>query len=171
VVGSENPRCVPALDELSPRHGNLEARPEHRLGGRGPEAADDLRLQRGDLRLQPRAAGFDLTLRRRLVQAALAARLPFEVLHGVGDVKRGAVDSRRFEGTVEQASRRPDKGQPAPVLLVAGLLADQHQPGARGSGAEHRLRRMLPQRAVAAAAGVLAQRLQGLGHRSLESRS
>jgi hypothetical protein len=112
--------------------------------------------------LEPLVAGVDFALRRGLVQAALAAQLPFEVLDGVGDVKVLPVYARRLEPAVEEPSRRADEGQPFLVLLVAGLLADQHHPGVGVASAEHRLRGVRPQRAVLAGTGFLAQLFQGL---------
>ena len=106
---------------------------------------------------QPLVAGIDLALRRGLVQPPLAAQLPLEVLDRVGDVEVLAVDARRLERAVEEASGRPDEGQPLLVLLVARLLADQHHPRVRVAGAEHRLRGVRPQRAVLAASRLLAQ--------------
>src|SRR5688572_27072733 len=94
-----------------------------------------------------------LALRRRLVQAALAARLPLEVLDRVGDVQVLALDARGLQRPVEQASGRPDERQALAVLLVARLLADQHDPGVGVAGAEHSLRRVGPERAIVALAG------------------
>ena len=112
------------------------------------------------LALQPLAARFNLALRRRLVQAALAARLPFEVLHRVGDVEPGAVEPRFGQGGVEDAPRRPDEDVAFAVLGIARLLAHQHDPRARIALPEDGLRGVLPERAVAARPRLAAEPLQ-----------
>jgi hypothetical protein len=55
-----------------------------------------------------------------------------------------AVYARRFERPVEEPSGGPDEGQALLVLLVARLLADEHDPCMRVPGAEHRLGRVRP---------------------------
>ena len=79
-----------------------------------------------------------------------------------------AIDAGLGERLVEEPSGRPDEGQALLVLLVAGLLAHQYHARVGVAGAEHRLGGVGPERAVLAAARILAQLLQGLGHRSLE---
>ena len=98
----------------------------------------------------------------RLVQAALAAQLPLEVLHRVGDVEMLAIDAGRLERPVEELPGRADEGQALLVLLVARLLAHQHDARMRVARAEHRLGGVRPQRAVLAGARVFAQLLQAL---------
>ena len=44
------------------------------------------------------------------VDAALAARLPFKVLHGIGDVGCLAADAGFFHARVEQAASGTDEG-------------------------------------------------------------
>jgi hypothetical protein len=73
------------------------------------------------------------------VQPPLPALLEFEMLHGVGDEDLAAVEPRLLDGTVEHAPGRADKRLAFEVFLVARLLADQHQPGARGALAGHHL--------------------------------
>ena len=75
-----------------------------------------------------------------LVDAALAARLPLEVLHHIGDVDGRAIDPSFGERLVEQLPGRADERMTGQVFLIAGLLADEHQPRARRALAEHRLR-------------------------------
>src|SRR6185503_20316055 len=135
-------------------------------GGRA-EAADDVRPYRRELALEPLMARVDLALRRGLVQAPLAAQLPLEVLHGVGDVKVLALDASGLERAVEQPAGRPDEGQALLVFLVAGLLADQHDPGVRVARAKYRLGGIGPQRAIPARSGFFPNLLQA--HRQLES--
>ena len=52
--------------------------------------------------------------------------LPLEVLDRVGDVDLVAVDAGGGERLVEQAPRGADERMALFVLLVAGLLADEH---------------------------------------------
>ena len=66
-----------------------------------------------------------------------------EVLDRVGDVGELAIDPGFLEGPVEQSTRRADEGLAAAVLLVTGLLTDEHDDGTGISGAEHRLFRIL----------------------------
>src|SRR3954470_1158241 len=115
----EDVRRERALDELAALQRHLEVLADHGFGGGGAQRDDDMRLDAGDLALEPLVAGVDLALRRGLVQAPLAARLPLEVLHRVGDVEVIALYARGLQRTVEQASRRPDERQPLLVLLVA----------------------------------------------------
>ncbi len=114
-------------------------------------------LDHGQLRLQPGTAGHDLERVRLGVDAPLAARLPLEVLHDVGDVGPAPLDPGLLERLVEQASRRPDEGMAAEVFLVAGLLADEHGGGSAGALAEHGLGATLPQVAGLAVGGGGAQ--------------
>ena len=54
----------------------------------------------------------------------LPARLPAEMLHGVGDIDRVTDYPRRGESAVEDVARRTDERVPLDVLLVARLLAE-----------------------------------------------
>ena len=124
---------------------------------RSPIPAADQRARRGgaerdqragstssiSLSSQCRQAATSL-LRRRLVDAALAAQLELEVLDRVGDVdaSRGRCRSRRARGrTADRPGRRRGARQ---VFLVARLLADEHQARVRRALAEDRLRRGSP---------------------------
>src|SRR5207247_1262722 len=95
-----------------------------------------------------------------LVNAPLAARLPFEVLDGIGDIGLGTVDAGIVEGAVEQLARRPDEWPSGDVFGVARLLADEEQRRSDVAFAEDGLRAALPQLAGAAARRCLAQRIQ-----------
>ncbi len=109
------------------------------------------RADRLQLGLQPGTAGLDLARPRRLVEAALAAWPPFEVLDRIGQVDGLARDRGFLQGAIEQASGRPHKGLALAVLLVPRLLSHQHQLSACPPFAEDRLRRVLPQIASTAA--------------------
>src|SRR5688500_4498314 len=100
---------------------HAEGLAEEGLGGRGAEADDDLRFDEGDLEIEPGVAGGDLHGVRLLVNAPLPAlgTLPLEVLDGVGDVDRAAVDACFAECAVEELAGRADEGTAGAVLLVA----------------------------------------------------
>src|ERR1700687_158661 len=61
-----------------------------------------------------------------LMNAKFAARLPFEVLHGIGDIDFAAIDVGLFQTFIEQSPRRTDKGSSLFVFLVSWLFADHH---------------------------------------------
>ena len=73
------------------------------------------------------------------VDAALAAPLELEMLDRVGDVGALAVDSRLRERAIEQLPGRPDERTPGQILLIARLLADEHDLRVERPFAEHRL--------------------------------
>src|SRR5207248_7188824 len=92
-----------------------------------------------------RAARRDLARVRLLVDAALAARLPLEVLDDVGHVDGRSIDARFTERAIEQLARRSDERVPAQVFVVPRLLADEHQLRFLRAFAEDRLRAAAPQ--------------------------
>src|SRR5205807_9324739 len=94
---------------------------------------------------------------RLVVDAALAARLPLEVLDGVRDVDAAAVDAGGGERLVKDAPCRPDEGTAREILPVARLLADEHQLRTRRAFAEDGLRRVPPELAGAAVGGVVGE--------------
>src|SRR5436305_14272638 len=85
------------IDELGAWDGDAELWSDHGLRGGGAEADDGARLDHGDLRLKPRAARRNLGGVRFFVDAAFAARLPFEMLYDVRHVDGLAVDARFVE--------------------------------------------------------------------------
>ncbi len=121
---------------------DAEEAADERLCGCRPQAHDGPRFDALELRVQPRAAGVDLLALRLLMDAPLAARLPPEVLHHVGDVDGPASDSRIVEGSIEQLTGRTDKGRAGLVLAIAWLLPDEHQPRALRTFAEDGLGRV-----------------------------
>src|SRR4051794_2917812 len=74
------------------------------------------------------------------MNAAFAARLPFEMLHGVSHVDVAAIDARFFERAIEQLAGGPDERLSGEIFLVAGLLAEEQQLRAFRSFAEDGLR-------------------------------
>src|SRR5437660_3085713 len=105
-------------------------------------------------------AGLDLGIVRLLVQAALAARLEFEVFDGVGHIDARTIDAGLRERAVEHRTGRTDEWLAGQILLVARLLADEHDGRVRGAFAEHGLGRVLVERTAAAIRGVLPRRRQ-----------
>lgn len=75
---------------------------------------------------------------------AAAGCFPFEVLDDVGDINAVAVDSGFGERFVENVSCRPDEGMSETIFLISGLLAHEHDRGARGTFTEDGLRCVLP---------------------------
>src|SRR3954470_23659276 len=107
--------------------GDLERGAEQRLRSGGAKTDDHLRLDQRDLGIQPRSARADLAGARLLVNAPLAARLPLEMLHDVGDINDRAIDARIGERAIEEFAGRTDERVAAHVLGVPWLLADEHQ--------------------------------------------
>ena len=94
------------------------------------------------------------------MDAATATLLELEVLDHVGDVRLAACDPGGIEPTVELLAGRADERLALAVLLVAGLLAHEHQPRALQPFAEDGLGGAPPQVAAAAASGSIPQCLQ-----------
>src|SRR4029077_17330215 len=99
---------------------------------------------------EPRPAGRDLATVRLLVDAPGPAWLPAEVLDHVGDVGGSSLDPGVREGAGEELAGGPDEWPPGEILVVPGLLADQHHRRALSPPPEVRLRRALPSAASAA---------------------
>src|SRR5215203_2627392 len=72
------------------------------------------------------------------------------MLDRVRHVNVAAVDTGIPQCAIEQLPCRPNKWASRNILLIARLLADQHQPCGHWTFARHALGRELPQRAVAA---------------------
>ncbi len=136
---------------------------EHRLRGAGAKHDDDLWRDQREFAFEPRRAGANFADIRLLVQAALAARLEFEVLHRIGDVGAAAVEAGFRQRAIEKLARRPDERAAGEIFLVARLFADeQNRRGARPF-AENGLRRRRPERAGAAFERVALQLREVVG--------
>ena len=122
-----------------------------RLGGRCAKRDDEIRFDPGEFAIQPEAAGPHFAGIRPLVQAALAARLEFEMLHRVGDVSAGPVEAGFFQCFVEYLSRRSNEWLAGEVFLVARLFADEHHRRIARAFAEHGLCCVPEQRTTRAA--------------------
>ena len=117
-------------------------------------------MDQGDLGVEPRPAGGDLGRVRLGVNPPLAARLPLEVLHRVGDVGLTPIDTGFLEGAIEQLAGRPDERPATQVLVVARLLTDEHDPRVSLAFAEDGLGRALIEVTARAAGGGLPQSLE-----------
>jgi hypothetical protein len=118
---------------------------------RGRPHGDDHRgLDDCALQILPPAAAIDLMGIGPLVQAALAAHLVLEVLDRIGDEHLVAGDAGVSESTIQHPSGGPDERQSGQILLVTGLLADQHDRSTPRPLPRHRLRRIAVQRTAPA---------------------
>ena len=122
-----------------------EGAAQQRTQGRGPERHRDTRLEVIKFLLQPYVAGVDLQQVRFYVQSALAARLPLEMLDRVGQEDFAARESRRLKALLQHCTRRSDERTTLQILVIAGLLTHEHDPGVCRPFAADRLRRVLPQ--------------------------
>ena len=100
-----------------------------------------------------------------LVQAALATLIEFEVLDGVGDEQRLAIEPGLRQRLVEHPSGRADKPLTRQILAVAGLFAHQHDTRPRRTLTRHDLGRMAVERAARAIGLGGAQGFQALEFR------
>ena len=77
--------------------GDPERGTENRLRRGRSETDEQFRLHDSQFGFHPRPAGGDLARVRFLMDAPFAARLPFEMLHGIGDINVVAIDPRFFQ--------------------------------------------------------------------------
>jgi len=130
---------------------------QQRMRGRCAQCDGQRRPDKRALTIEPPATGNNLAAVRAGVQSPLSARLELEVLDRVGHVSGAAIDTRIAERAVEQLSRRPDKGLPGQILLIARLFANEHQPCIDRTFAKHRLGCAAMQRAARAFRSVSTQ--------------
>src|SRR4051812_8948287 len=123
---------------------------------RRAERHGELRLDQVELLVEPPAARFDLVVVRLLVDAALAARLELEVLHGIRDIDARAIDAGFGKRAVEHLPGRTHEWLAGQVLLIARLFADEHERCVRWSFAEDGLRRVAVEGASLALLRLLA---------------
>ena len=97
------------------------------------------------------------------MDAPLAARGEFEMLDRVGDIDARAVDPRLAQRPVEHLPGRTYERLAGEILLIAGLLADEHDLGVDRPLAEHRPRRAFVEAAAGALRRFVARRLPRLG--------
>ena len=99
-------------DGLPARLGDLDVLAGQRARRGGAERDDEPGLDQVQFEIEPPAAMFDLVAVRLLVDAALAARLEFEMLHGIGDVDALAVDAGLGTAWSNIWPAGPTKGRP-----------------------------------------------------------
>jgi hypothetical protein len=123
---------------------------------------DRPRTDQAEFVVEPGAAGGGFAGGRFLVDPAGApgATLPLEVLNRIGDVDLGSLDPGRRQRAVEDDARRADKGVTLAVLLIARLLADEHERRMRRPLAKHGLGCPRPEVAVPAVEGGRPHRRQ-----------
>ena len=92
------------------------------------------------------------------VNATLAPRFPFEMLHDVGHIDLIARDTGCLERLVEHASRGPDERLSRQIFCIARLFADEHHSGISSTFTKDRLRRISIQVAAGACRGRLPSR-------------
>lgn len=99
--GGHKERCERRFHEFAAMLRDAEVPAEERLGRGGAEANDDFRPERGDFGIEPRPARGGLGAVWLFVNAPLAARLPFEVFDGIGDVGFFTIDPRFLQSAVQ----------------------------------------------------------------------
>jgi len=133
---------------------------EERLGCGGSEADDEPGADGFYLSIQPGAACCDFAHGGFFMDAALAARLPLEVLYGIRDVCSAALDAGFFQAGVEQTARGSDEGTASEILLIAGLLTNEQNRCRGATLSEDGLRGIAIEVATAALFGGCQQRPQ-----------
>jgi hypothetical protein len=141
---------------------------EQRLGRGSAETHDHLGLERGDFGVEPGAASGDFRGVGLFVDAAFAARLPFEMFYGVGDVDFFAVDAGFDESGVEQLASRAYEWTALEIFLISRLFADEHDLCVGPAFAEDGLGATLPEIAILAILGSFGQLGEGGMWRNLQ---
>ena len=144
------------VQQLAPVLGHAELTAEQGLRRRRAEEDQNARLDRLQLGLEPGPAGGHLGPVRFLMNPSFASRLPLEVLDGVRRVGQGTVDLGDCERLVEELPCGPHERPTGTVLLVSGLLPDEHDLGRGCPLAEDGLGSELPEAAALAARRGLA---------------
>src|SRR5262245_58916300 len=97
-------RSPMAFDPLTMLLHQAELIAEHGARGGGTEANDDLRVNEGELRFQPWAAGCDLDRRGRFVNATFFDALELEMLYRIRNVQLIAPQLDLGERAIEDLS-------------------------------------------------------------------
>src|SRR5438270_7526618 len=160
VDRGQHERCKVRVQRPPSLARHTERRAEQGLGGGGAQDDQRLRSDRPQLLVEPRAAGLDLEALGSLVQPPSSAFLELEVLDHVRHVGVAAIDADLVERTRQLAAGGTDERPSLPVLLVAGLLADEHQSRALRALAEDGLAGVSPEVTAAAVGGGLPQALE-----------
>ncbi len=153
----DNVRCEFVRDQFSASFRHFERTTQQALRGRRTQANDDFRLDNGDFGFQPRPARKNFHLVRLSVNSPFAARLPFEVLHRVGDIDLATIDSRDIESLVENTTRWPNERPSFQVFFIARLFANKEHSGLAATFAENCLCAELIEIATGASSGSHSQ--------------
>src|SRR5260370_27078258 len=111
---------------LAAARAHAEAPAQNSLGSGGAKQDQYFRPDNVYLGVEPRPALRDFDHIRLLVDAALAPRLPLEMLDDVGNVNVAAVDAGGRQGLVQHRARRAGTRAPFRVPFVPRLLANNH---------------------------------------------
>src|SRR5690606_23797426 len=150
VGGDEGVPPVPAGDHRAALSTDAHPPSQDRATSAGAQTDDHVRVDDGELGLQPRMTRHQMAQLGRLMDTALTTLLKPEVLDGVGEVHLVAPDPGGLQCAREDVSGWADKRLPLLVRLVARLLPDEHQPRVGAAAGEHGLGRVLPQLTAAA---------------------
>ena len=153
-------------DERASMRRHLELRVDHRLRRCGAETDDHTRPHERNFGIEPRATRCNLGRVWFLVDPALAARLPLEMLDDVGDVGLFAIYPGVFERIVEKLAGRTNKRFAGQIFFVARLLADKQDGRASRAFAENGLRAAFPEVASLAISGSGFERGEGRSRRN-----
>jgi len=91
------------------------------------------------------------------MQPPFPLRLPFEMLHRVGDINLGAIDASLQQRLIENPAGRPDERLSLVVLAIAWLLAHHDDTRLRATLAENGLGCVFPEIAGTAMGGFMGQ--------------
>src|SRR6185437_2540817 len=111
----------------------------------GAQEHDNLWACHFNFGVKPGTAGADLECAGFLMNAALAARLPLEVLDDVCHINVIAVDTCGLQCLVEHSAGGPNKRAALNIFFVAGLLSHHEYSRVRVPFAKNSLRAALPQ--------------------------
>jgi hypothetical protein len=157
------------LERPPPIAGHPDVWPEHAPGGDGAHEHEHVRLHQAELPIEPWPTCSNVARLWALVETAFApgGRPPAEVLHDVRHEGGQSVDPGCLEGVIQDPAGRTDERTTGAILLVAWLLADEHERRGHGTLADDDLGRSLPELACATPLGVAMERpkLARRGHR------
>ena len=138
--GGDRRKPVGGRDQLAPLLRDAEAAADQRLRGHCTEATDEFGFDVPQLGLPPLRARGDVACVRLLVDAHLAGGRQlkcFTALVRYTSVRRIPAST---SAAVEEMTRGTDEHVPLPVLVVARLFADHHDPRVRRALTEDGLR-------------------------------
>ena len=136
--------CEGRLDQLSALSADAKVLPEDGLRCGGSQTYKNFGPHRRQFGFQSGAAGGDLERVWLLVEAAVAAWLPFEVFDDVRHIDLFSVNPCLFQGAIKEFARRPHEGTALQVFIIPWLFADEHQIRVARAFAEDGLRTTLP---------------------------